>query len=121
MASPRFIEIDRKRYLCSYLVASRREQIRALATPSPGSANPPCSNCRRIAAPQANEPPRVRHQELILCRIWATLDKVRAKHRDMVLLHGAGPGTTKGPPSGLFHVSGPAVSGSHKAHEEREV
>jgi hypothetical protein len=24
-------------------------------------------------------------------RFWATLDKVRAKHPDMVLLHGAGP------------------------------
>jgi hypothetical protein len=31
MASRRFIEIDGKRYLYSYLVASRREQIRTLA------------------------------------------------------------------------------------------
>jgi hypothetical protein len=117
MASRRFIEIDGKRYLYSYLVASRREQIRTLARVS----QPALFELREDRNPQANEPPRVRHQELILSRIWATLDKVRAKHPDNVLLPEPVQGLRKVPQRGLFRVSGPAASGGHKAHEEREV
>ena len=47
-------------------------------------------------------------------RIWATLDKVRANHPDMVLLHGAGPKARNASPA-----AGPTTAKSRKSPSNR--
>jgi hypothetical protein len=56
-----------------FLVARRRADVEVLAPPGPRVAF--------TGGPDCND-----HE-----RIWAVLDKVRAKHPDMVLLHGGSP------------------------------